>query len=89
MLDSPVAATHPPQREPQEEDDSTQSYQGPAFDDLDMSLQQAFYDYLDEVAGINDAFSDNLTELADAKEEVEYVHWLEEVHEFVSKQQED
>jgi len=73
--------------EPGAETAEPDQYQGPAFDDLDLSVQEGFYNYLEEVAGINDDFSDKVCELAESREEVEYCRWLDEVHEFVATQQ--
>lgn len=78
------ARSCPRQAEPSPDADVDELYQGPSFDDLDLSVQQAFYNYLEEVAGIDDTFSDNVREFCEAKEQVEYCGWLDEVHAFVT-----
>lgn len=58
------------------------SYRGPDFDDLDMAVQNAFYNYLDD-RGINDDFSARIAEFCEAKEQTEYTRWLKNVRDFV------
>lgn len=60
-----------------------QPYAGPAFDELDDTLQQAFADYLEE-RGITADFGVYLMELVHDKLEVEYMNWLRHAREFVS-----
>lgn len=49
-------------------------------------MQQAFYNYLEDVAGIDDEFSDNIREFCEAKEQSEYCTWLGEVRAFLDDQ---
>jgi hypothetical protein len=71
--------------EGEEEEEALQypPYNGPVFDELDDTLQQAFADYLEE-RGITADFGVYLMELVHDKLEVEYMDWLRRVREFVS-----
>ena len=55
---------------------------GPIFEELDSALQNAFYEYLAE-KGVNDDLCDRLADFCAAKEQTEYVNYLEEVAKFV------
>lgn len=50
-------------------------YEGPTFADLDMKLQQAFYEHLESL-GIDDGLASRVLAAADLKEEAEYQTWL-------------
>lgn len=58
------------------------SYEGPVFTELDANLQRAFASYLQD-RGLDDRFTEAVRDLADLKEEGEYLSWLEQVHDFV------
>lgn len=57
-------------------------YAGPAFDELDDNLQQAFYDYLAGL-GVDDELARKLADYSSAKEQTEYVNWLSNVQRFL------
>mmetsp|Transcript_26111 Transcript_26111/g.34300 ORF Transcript_26111/g.34300 Transcript_26111/m.34300 type:complete len:254 (-) Transcript_26111:191-952(-) len=59
-------------------------YEGPEFDELDPSLQEAFIQYLEE-RGINSNLGAWVVMYADYKEQREYMNWLEKVQSFVEK----
>ncbi|PWW80602.1 mitochondrial glyco protein [Tuber magnatum] len=59
-------------------------YAGPPFGNLDEDLQVLLERYLDE-RGINTALALFVPDYIDYKEQGEYVRWLENVHNFVSK----
>lgn len=52
------------------------------YAELDDKLHEAFSGYLEE-RGINADLGDYLLQLADNKEQTEYVRWLKQVHKFV------
>ena len=58
-------------------------YDGPKFEDLETDLQDAILDYLED-HGIDGALAGSLTEFARAKEQEEYIRWLDRFHHFVS-----
>lgn len=58
------------------------AYTGPAYEELDEDLQAKFEAYLAE-RGINQDLAAYLLPLVHDKEQREYMHWLEEVEEFV------
>lgn len=57
-------------------------YIGPQFDTLDVSVQEAFEQFLQE-RGINENLALFIPEYAEHKEQKEYVKWLENVKKFV------
>ena len=57
-------------------------YTGPEFEDLDLEVQEAFYNALGDI-GVDDDFADGVAWLAEAKDQSEYVRWLENVKEFM------
>lgn len=57
-------------------------YMGPAFDHLDESLQTDFEAFLEE-RGIDSNLALFIPDLAEFKEQKEYVRWLEGVRKFV------
>ena len=59
-------------------------YGGPTFDQLDESLQDAFYAYLAE-RGINEDLSFFILAHSGLKEQKEYENWLNKLMEFTSK----
>ena len=58
------------------------SYEGPVFTELDANLQRAFASYLED-RGLDERFTEAVRDLADLKEEGEYLNWLQQVHAFV------
>ena len=59
-----------------------EGYGGPAFSDLDASLQEAFEAYLEE-RGVDAALAEYVVELSIDKEQREYVNWLKRTAAFV------
>ncbi|GAA6064408.1 hypothetical protein JCM10212_001232 [Sporobolomyces blumeae] len=59
-------------------------YMGPAFDNLDESLQSEFETYLEE-RGINSGLALLIPDLAEWKEQKEYVSWLKGAKAFLEK----
>ncbi|GAA5890489.1 hypothetical protein JCM5296_005061 [Sporobolomyces johnsonii] len=59
-------------------------YMGPAFDNLDEGVQSEFEQYLEE-RGINSALALFIPDLAEWKEQKEYVAWLKGTKEFLEK----
>ena len=59
-------------------------YGGPAFNNLDDSLQESFLKYLNE-RGINDDFCYFILGYSRAKEQKEYLNWLKTVKSFVDQ----
>lgn len=57
------------------------AYSGPAFDELDNALQNAFYEYMAD-RGIDDALATKLSDFCSNKEQLEYVKWLETMKAF-------
>lgn len=51
------------------------AYSPPAFTDLDFGLQASFAGYLAGL-GIDDDFADRVRDLAELKEQLEYVRWM-------------
>lgn len=62
--------------------DESPVYAGPAFDELDETLQNAFYNYIQEL-GISDDFATKLADYCSAKEQNEYVTWLKSIKNFL------
>ena len=56
-------------------------YAGPNFDELDQAVQNAFYEYLAD-RGVDDALAERLADFAQAKEQSEYVGWLQAARDF-------
>ncbi len=48
-------------------------YMGPIFEELDTTLQNAFYEYLG-TQGVDDDLCERLADFCAAKEQTEYVH---------------
>ncbi|GAA6013988.1 hypothetical protein JCM10207_000197 [Rhodosporidiobolus poonsookiae] len=59
-------------------------YMGPAFENLDEAVQSEFEQYLEE-RGVNSALALFIPDLAEWKEQKEYVRWLEGTKQFVEK----
>ncbi|GAA5895127.1 hypothetical protein JCM8208_000121 [Rhodotorula glutinis] len=59
-------------------------YMGPAFDNLDEGVQTEFEAYLEE-RGINSALALFIPDLAEWKEQKEYVRWLDGTKSFLEK----
>ncbi|BGP24204.1 regulatory protein suaprga1 [Rhodotorula toruloides] len=59
-------------------------YMGPAFDNLDEGVQTEFEEYLEE-RGINSSLALLIPDLAEWKEQKEYVRWLEGIKGFLQK----
>lgn len=57
-------------------------YGGPAYQHLDIELQQMYEDYLKE-RGINEQLFYNLSRYVEYKEQREYVQWLDNMKKFV------
>lgn len=55
---------------------------GPQFDELDETLQNAFYDYLAE-RGVDDDLAASVSDYCSSKEQLEYVGWLKGMQSFV------
>ena len=64
------------------ERDSTTSYNGPDFEDLDDSVQEGF-DLLLSESGVNDEVCDFIDASAMDKEQREYMRWLKNVDSFI------
>ena len=60
------------------------AYSGPAFGELEESVQDAFGQHL-EARGVDAALLDYLVELSVDKEQREYVNWLKRTAAFVKK----
>ena len=60
------------------------AYGGPVFEQLESELQEKFDDYLAE-RGFDEALAEFIPALIEAKEQDEYVRWLKNVGNFVSK----
>ncbi|GAA5901735.1 hypothetical protein JCM6882_006053 [Rhodosporidiobolus microsporus] len=60
-------------------------YMGPAFENLDEAVQAEFEQYLEE-RGVNSALALFIPDLAEWKEQKEYVRWLEGAKEFIEKE---
>jgi complement component 1 Q subcomponent-binding protein len=64
------------------ESNSTEAtYDGPPFENLSDSLQEAFVQYLEE-RKINSDMSEFILSYSQAKEQKEYVHWLKTFAQF-------
>ncbi|GAA5968959.1 hypothetical protein JCM11641_000792 [Rhodosporidiobolus odoratus] len=59
-------------------------YMGPAFENLDEAVQSEFEQYLEE-RGVNSALALFIPDLAEWKEQKEYVRWLKGTKEFIEK----
>jgi complement component 1 Q subcomponent-binding protein, mitochondrial len=64
------------------QEDTLPFYNGPNFEELDTTLQNAFYEHLEQL-GIDDSFASALADYASAKEQSEYVQWLKSVEKFI------
>ena len=58
-------------------------YSGPAFEELDADLQEAFGEYLAETAGVNENTAAFIAMYSDFKEQQEYTAWLDGVEKFI------
>ncbi|XP_076913642.1 uncharacterized protein At2g39795, mitochondrial-like [Bidens hawaiensis] len=58
-------------------------FEGPAFDELDGKIQEAFYKYL-EVRGITASATNFLHQYMVNKEHKEYAHWLKNLQKYVA-----
>ncbi|CAE7390171.1 unnamed protein product [Symbiodinium microadriaticum] len=67
---------------PDASSEDTKLYGGPRYIDLDESVREAFQNYLAE-RKIDEDFSYYVVNAARAKEEKEYVYWMEKITEFV------
>jgi len=65
-----------------EDEEDEPQYTGPAFSDLDDTLQQAFLDYLEE-RGVTAELGQYLRQLIADKAAVEYQNWLQRVRDFM------
>lgn len=75
-------AAHAYAKSPEKLHERQDLYVGPPFGNLDEDLQVLFERYLDE-RGINSALALFVPDYIDAKEQKEYVRWLENVKKFV------
>ena len=66
------------------DDEEIEAYGGPVFDQLEESLQDAFYDYLED-RGINDDMCFFVLTYSGHKEQQEYKYWLNNLLQFVEK----
>ena len=64
--------------------ESSAAYGGPIFDELDETLQNAFYDFLAQ-RGVDDELAGRIADYCSSKEQTEYVSFLQAVEKFVSK----
>ena len=64
--------------------EASAAYGGPIFDELDETLQNAFYDFLAQ-RGVDDELAGRIADYCSSKEQTEYVSFLEAVQKFVSK----
>lgn len=62
-------------------DDEAKLFVGPAFEELDQELQDAFHDYL-AAQGVDDTVANFVAMYADFKEQQEYTKWLADVEAF-------
>ena len=60
----------------------SRGYEGPSIADLDVGLQRAMGAFLSE-RGLDERFATAVRDMADMKEEGEYLTWLSQVHAFV------
>eukprot|EP01032_Pedospumella_encystans_P000609 gene609-702_t len=58
-------------------------YTGPNFEDLEESVQAAFYEYLTE-RNIDDDLSFFILAHSREKEQKEYINWLEKMQDFTA-----
>lgn len=65
----------------------TNTYLGPAFEELDEDLKNAFYEFLTDKkeCAVDEDVSNMIQSLASYKEQVEYTRWLKHVKSFVEK----
>lgn len=59
-------------------------YEGPDFIDFEIDMQEQFYDYLRQHC-IDDDLAQFITEFADAKEQKEYLTFLQNASKFIKK----
>lgn len=64
------------------EGDADTAYAPPIYSELDVGLQTAFMQFLED-HGVGDQFADGVRAVADRKEQFEYVNFLKKVHELV------
>jgi complement component 1 Q subcomponent-binding protein, mitochondrial len=64
--------------------DELRTYAGPNFDELDQTLQNAFYEFLAE-RGVDDGLAEKLADYCGAKEQTEYTNWLGAARDFAGK----
>jgi complement component 1 Q subcomponent-binding protein len=62
-------------------DDEAKLFVGPAFDELDQELQDAFHEYL-AAQGVDDMVANFVAMYADFKEQQEYTKWLADAEAF-------
>ena len=62
--------------------ESSAAYGGPIFDELDETLQNAFYDFLAQ-RGVDDELAGRVADYCSSKEQLEYVAFLQSVEKFV------
>ncbi|PNW84215.1 hypothetical protein CHLRE_04g225600v5 [Chlamydomonas reinhardtii] len=67
-----------------DEEFSAPAYKGPAFQDLDDTLQQAFVDYLEE-RGVNAYLGEYIRVYLEDKARLEYQAWLGRMRDFIGK----
>jgi hypothetical protein len=87
ILHAALEPSLPPERTLGEDDDDDDdaeeyAYSGPVFEELDDGLQGELEAYL-AARGVDAALGASLAALAAAKEQVEYVGWLEKLRAFV------
>ena len=78
------AGTEPSADEVFSGSEANAAYGGPIFDELDETLQNAFYDYLAQ-RGVDDELASRLADYSSSKEQLEYVTFLQGVEKFVGK----
>ena len=78
------AGTEPSADEVFSGSEANAAYGGPIFDELDETLQNAFYDYLAQ-RGVDDELAGRLADYCSSKEQLEYVTFLQGVEKFVGK----
>jgi len=61
---------------------SASAYNGPEFEDLDDSLQQALDDWLASL-GVNESLCDFIDAMSVDKEQREYMRWIGKLSSFV------
>ncbi len=76
------AGSEPPAAEIFAGSETSALYAGPQFDELDETLQNAFYEYLSQ-RGVDDDFAATLSDFCSSKEQAEYVAWLKGMQSFI------